>query len=452
MGEPPFLPLCLRSCYHGRVIIHLPELPIVCRVVVVLAWLLGSWCGVADAHQAPVNVFVDSATNRLFTLPNFAAGRLSLDPGVKISTTTPGIGISFPSNGVSFGTRLMVDAFPGLYYWNGGGSLSPTPETLTWDPPVRDVLGNLTFATGHYDFREGSGEQLGMTWATYVDTFFWEADGFHQLTSLAAAPGVYGTVIRLRSDRNLASLPFVVPYIYDPHDDWDFAAEEYGVSVMRALARTSMPGDFDGDQDFDCGDVDALVAQIASGLYDARYDRTGDGLLDDADLTQWLTDAATHNLLPGQSYRPGDANLDGNVDGSDFGLWNMHKFSATAAWCQGDFNADGTTDGSDFNLWNGQKFTGSASVVPEPWPGGCSSCWASEGRKWVGATTDPGPATRCQEKFRLPLVAGVQAECRTEIIPAKNVTGFFTPSYNQSSPHVARARAGTLRRVKSDPD
>ncbi|HEY6563895.1 MAG TPA: hypothetical protein VIY86_05330, partial [Pirellulaceae bacterium] len=54
----------------------------------------------------------------------------------------------------------------------------------------------------------------------------------------------------------------------------------------------------------------------------------------------------------------GDANADGIVDGSDFNIWNMNKFTAGTTWTSGDFNCDGVTDGSDFNVWNMNKFTG----------------------------------------------------------------------------------------------
>lgn len=62
------------------------------------------------------------------------------------------------------------------------------------------------------------------------------------------------------------------------------------------------------------------------------------------------------------------ANLDGVVDGLDFGVWNAHKFTNQAAWCQGDFNADGAIDGSDFGVWNAHKFRSAnqSSLVPEP--------------------------------------------------------------------------------------
>ena len=55
---------------------------------------------------------------------------------------------------------------------------------------------------------------------------------------------------------------------------------------------------------------------------------------------------------------PGDANLDGNVDGRDFNLWMRNRFQAERKlWTDGDFNGDGSVDGSDFNIWNKHRFT-----------------------------------------------------------------------------------------------
>ena len=112
-----------------------------------------------------------------------------------------------------------------------------------------------------------------------------------------------------------------------------------------------------------------VVADIAAGSNTALYDLTGDGVVDQADLTDWLAQAGAANLTSGNPYLVGDANLDGVVDGQDFLTWNGSKFTATAAWCSGDFNADGLVDGQDFLLWNGNKFTGAdggAAAVPEP--------------------------------------------------------------------------------------
>ena len=115
-------------------------------------------------------------------------------------------------------------------------------------------------------------------------------------------------------------------------------------------------GDFDGDGDFDGHDIDALVAEIALARHDPAFDLTRDGRVDLADRDTWLSWAGEVNLGTGRSYLLGDANLDGVVDGSDFGRWNGNKFTSMAAWTAGDFNADGIVDGSDFGIWNGGKF------------------------------------------------------------------------------------------------
>jgi hypothetical protein len=86
------------------------------------------------------------------------------------------------------------------------------------------------------------------------------------------------------------------------------------------------------------------------------------------DRDEWLLLAGEANLGPGRSYLLGDANLNGDVDGSDFGAWNANKFTSIAAWSAGDFNANGDVDGSDFGIWNANKFQSAlaAIVVPEP--------------------------------------------------------------------------------------
>ncbi len=63
---------------------------------------------------------------------------------------------------------------------------------------------------------------------------------------------------------------------------------------------------------------------------------------------------------------PGDANGDLVVDGSDFIIWNTHKFQSGTDWLSGDFNGDGLTDGVDFVIWNANKFTSAVVAVPEP--------------------------------------------------------------------------------------
>ncbi len=138
-----------------------------------------------------------------------------------------------------------------------------------------------------------------------------------------------------------------------------------GMRVVLRIDDVSIFGDFDDSLTLDCADVDALVAEIASGGMGAEFDLNGDAIVDTADLDLWLEAAGNFNV--GGGYLPGDADLNGFVDISDFNVWNAAKFTSDAGWCGGDFNADGVTDISDFNIWNTQKFTSSTAVaVPEP--------------------------------------------------------------------------------------
>jgi hypothetical protein len=126
--------------------------------------------------------------------------------------------------------------------------------------------------------------------------------------------------------------------------------------------------DFDLDGDADGNDIDLLVTEIVAMSNGSLFDLTGDGSVNAADLTLWLDLAGEVNLASGNPYLPGDANLDGVVDGSDFGVWNSNKFTVSSRWTRGDFSADGVVDGSDFSVWNSNKFTSSdaSRIVPEP--------------------------------------------------------------------------------------
>ncbi len=136
---------------------------------------------------------------------------------------------------------------------------------------------------------------------------------------------------------------------------------------------TAVDGDFNNDDLWNCDDINALTSAIASGSTDLSFDMNGDGMVTVADVNQpasgWLAVGGAHNpgATGGDPFLPGDANLNGSVDGSDFGIWNSSKFTSNSAWCGGDFNASGAVDGSDFGIWNANKFTSSlAAAVPEP--------------------------------------------------------------------------------------
>ncbi len=164
------------------------------------------------------------------------------------------------------------------------------------------------------------------------------------------------------------SIPTLNAY---PDAEKIFAFSAEASSLTRLIINgtaAAVDADFNNDSVIDCADVDALVAQIVAGDNLAAFDLDGNGSVDQADLTQWLADAGAANLPSQNPYLPGDANLDGSVDVSDFNIWNSNKLNNVAAWCAGDFTADGSIDVSDFNVWNSNKLmsSGRPGVVPEP--------------------------------------------------------------------------------------
>ena len=153
-------------------------------------------------------------------------------------------------------------------------------------------------------------------------------------------------------------------------DSREFAGNNYVVYTLNE----SVDGDFDNNGLWNCDDINALSAAIAGGSTDLSFDMNGDGFITAADITDantgWLAVGGANNVAQtgGNPFLNGDANLSGDVDGSDFGNWNANKFTSNSAWCSGDFDASGGVDGSDFGIWNGNKFqsSASASAVPEP--------------------------------------------------------------------------------------
>ncbi len=152
--------------------------------------------------------------------------------------------------------------------------------------------------------------------------------------------------------------------------DSRFAFQDFRLNFEANMAISN--GDFNNDGEYDCTDVDALVAEIAGAASDLSFDLNSDGAVDSGDLSDWLAEAGAVNLSNGNPYLPGDANLDGFVDVGDFNVWNSNKFLSTPAWCSGDFNADGAVDVGDFNVWNSNKFLSSDDVATVPEPGSMS--------------------------------------------------------------------------------
>ncbi len=127
---------------------------------------------------------------------------------------------------------------------------------------------------------------------------------------------------------------------------------------LQVTGLTQLVGDFDLDADLDCDDVNLLGSVATGTTYSATFDLTGDGVIDNADVLDWITNR--YGTIPG------DANLDRVVDALDLNVWTTTKFTATSNWCDGDFDTSGSIDITDYNVWNAHRFTSANALVPEP--------------------------------------------------------------------------------------
>ena len=106
--------------------------------------------------------------------------------------------------------------------------------------------------------------------------------------------------------------------------------------------------DLNNDGSVDVMDTDAIIGEVLAGRNDPSFDLSGDGLVDNADLTQWLFEAATHNGF-GDAYLAGDTDLDGSVDPADLNALALSWRKSATGWSLGDFTADGFVDSADLN-------------------------------------------------------------------------------------------------------
>lgn len=130
-------------------------------------------------------------------------------------------------------------------------------------------------------------------------------------------------------------------------------------SVVRSATRPV--GDLSYDQKLDIRDVNIVSKNVALGSTDKRLDLNEDNVVDVNDLHFLATDLMDTAV--------GDANLDGEVNFTDF-LTLSDNFEQAGGWGQGDFNANERVDFGDFLLLSENFGTTSgqaaAASVPEP--------------------------------------------------------------------------------------
>ena len=255
---------------------------------------------------------------------NFLVGRtLTLNDGATLSiddTSSVCAATVLINPGATVGGKGTICA--NSHIINNGGTLGPgfSPGHLTLDAEFEQAgTGTLVLEIGgtvpgvEYDVLEVNGLA---TIAGFVQLVF--------IGGYAPETGDSFDVLQVAGTLDLSSAMIEVFGLP--------AGLNVDVDLLSGTVTVVIGGDFDGDGDLDITDIDLLVANIAGGSNDPRFDLTGDGFVDLADRDQWLAESGALNLPSGNPYLLADANLDGVVDISDFNIWNANKFTNVAAW------------------------------------------------------------------------------------------------------------------------
>jgi hypothetical protein len=137
---------------------------------------------------------------------------------------------------------------------------------------------------------------------------------------------------------------------------------EMFIAATTELSLGELPGDFDMNARINADDLMLLCSVL--GTPDLAFDVTDDGLVNEDDVYEWIT-----NLVPiGDNWGTisGDINLDGAVDAGDLAIMGANFGQPTpTCWVAGDINLDGWVDAGDLALFGG-NFGTIVHPVPEP--------------------------------------------------------------------------------------
>ncbi len=328
----------------------------------------GTLSGSVNAHGLAIDVILADDQLQPFEIrgvPVFAPAVLAFDDSRRITSDSPGIGVANAANGIPPSTFLGLDVVSELGYFNGTKVL-PTGAQLEVVSPS---------GVESYLIDSASEPQHGMTFGKYDGSRFWEAHGLFNLNPITADPGIYGAMVQITSPSYETSDPFLLPLVYDPANNFRTSTVDLAIALLtESLTGESIsldPNDLNADGDVDVNDVNGLCIAVASESRAAalgseafaRFDVDVDGSLTQDDVQQWLLEMGA---------LPGDTDLSGTVEFSDF-LRFARNFQGEGEgdviWSNGDFDCDGQIAFPDFLLLSanfGQSTAAAVHSVPEP--------------------------------------------------------------------------------------
>ena len=101
------------------------------------------------------------------------------------------------------------------------------------------------------------------------------------------------------------------------------------------------------------GSIDALAAlEAVSGVTPSLTPTSPTFTPTPTDSIKTPTPSRTRTPTPSSSFKKGDANGDGRVDGQDYTIWRLHYNQTISGSRNGDFDGNGKVDGADYAVWH----------------------------------------------------------------------------------------------------
>ncbi len=316
---------------------------------------VGQVSGTASAQSAHAALWAGSADSFVDLNPTAAGYTTSLGLGVDLNQQV--------GNGSGSATNLQTHAL--LWTGSAGSVIDLNPTNLT---TISSSTAEGTNGSQQVGFGSGNGT------GNHLNALLWS--------------GTAGSAINLQS-----MLPDSVTWTSSYATSIDSAGNVFGVAqgVMNAvtenfavewspLVSSSLVDVANGHLDLSGSSLESVILQVNHGYNGGNWNGTS-GITSSAaaaDTSHLTALGIMQNDQNGSAYytksRPfygsdpgasdillkytyyGDANLDGQVDGSDYSridaavLANQQTAGSMSGWFNGDFNYDGFIDGSDYTL------------------------------------------------------------------------------------------------------
>ncbi len=309
--------------------------------------LASAGSGIADAVGNPLLTNAVEHWTADITPPTVTVGPVSPDPRSSPVTSLQIVFSEFV-NGFDLGDITLVR--------NGGPNLLTGGQTLTTNDNITWALGNLgaiTAAEGGYLLNVSSSGGIvdllgnGLA-ANSADT--WVVD--------LSAPAL--AIVPVNPDPHPAAVNELTLVFNEPITGFNLSD--------LVLSRNGGPNLLTGAQTLSTNDNATWKLGNLAGLTNTpgQYTLSLIGSPGIADLAGNALGATPSEIWSRAAWLPGDANLDGTVDLTDFGILKAN-FGAGDEWSEGDFNGDGKVDLSDFGILKA-NFGSSGAVALSPAP------------------------------------------------------------------------------------